>query len=319
MRVWMRRVGCLMMSRKLPAAAAALGLVRIIWRRKWFHNFAFFLQYMPKSISESANKLFCWKIMSFGERWPAPARRAFHSSCWLRTAPSWHRPYGPWLGQRFNWAGWLLFWPYNFHLTSYILRGSIEIFHSQFSINQSINQLINQSIILLCNEPPRRLWQPVEENCTNSHHCRDDLSWVYKADKSTKYYRGDLMKGKHFEISFEEMSGGTMVLFHEEVKLNLKVNVPVPENPGKTSDDETTDGPGIVHAHTKIDLPFSWEGENIIIKFTFHLKAHRRRSPWSRRRRRCSRRWPWCRWSTRWRRSPSRRAWRRWSLRTHTS
>ena len=30
MRVWMRRVGCLMMSRKLPAAAAALGLVRII-------------------------------------------------------------------------------------------------------------------------------------------------------------------------------------------------------------------------------------------------------------------------------------------------
>ena len=66
------------------------------------------------------------------------------------------------------------------------------------------------------------------------------------------------MKGKHFEISFEEMSGGTMVLFHEEVKLNLKVNVPVPENPGKTSDDETTDGPGIVHAHTKIYLPFSW-------------------------------------------------------------
>ena len=147
----------------------------------------YFLQYMPKSISESANKLFCWKIMSFGERWPAPARRAFHSSCWLRTAPSWHRPYGPWLGQRFNWAGWLLFWPYNFHLTSYILRGSIEIFHSQFSINQSINQLINQSIILLCNEPPRRLWQPVEENCTNSHHCRDDLSWV-EFIKSTKYY-----------------------------------------------------------------------------------------------------------------------------------
>ena len=30
MSVWMRRVGCLMMSRKLPPAAAALGLVRII-------------------------------------------------------------------------------------------------------------------------------------------------------------------------------------------------------------------------------------------------------------------------------------------------
>merc|ERR1719460_1068904 len=49
----------------------------------------------------------------------------------------------------------------------------------------------------LCNEPPRRLWQPVEENCTNSHHGRDDL----------------------------------------------EVNVPVPENPGETSDDETTDWP----------------------------------------------------------------------------
>ena len=65
------------------------------------------------------------------------------------------------------------------------------------------------------------------------------------------------MKGKHFEISFEEMSGGTMVLFHEEVKLNLKVNVPVPENPGQTSNDKTTHGPRVVHAHTKIDLPFS--------------------------------------------------------------
>ena len=30
MRVWMRRVGCLMMSRKLPPAAAALGFVRTI-------------------------------------------------------------------------------------------------------------------------------------------------------------------------------------------------------------------------------------------------------------------------------------------------
>ena len=34
--------------------------------------------------------------------------------------------------------------------------------------------------------------------------------------------------------------------------------MPVPESPGQTSNDKTTDRPGIVHAHTKIDLPFSW-------------------------------------------------------------
>ena len=33
MRVWMRRVGCLIMSRKLPPAAAALGFVRTICQR----------------------------------------------------------------------------------------------------------------------------------------------------------------------------------------------------------------------------------------------------------------------------------------------
>ena len=215
MRVWMRRVGCLMMSRKLPPAAAALGLVRIIWKKivqNMFTILKYFLQYMPKSIGESAKK--SWFIMSVGDKWPALARRAFHSSCWPRTAPSWHRPYGPWLGQRFNWAGWLLSWPYNLHLTSYILRGSIEIFNSQFSINQSI--------ILLCNEPPRRLWQPVEENCTNSHHCRDDLSWV-EFIKSTKYYSKNIAEMIWGENTLKyglkrwvSYWSGTMVLFQEE-------------------------------------------------------------------------------------------------------
>ena len=34
--------------------------------------------------------------------------------------------------------------------------------------------------------------------------------------------------------------------------------MPISESPGQTSNDKTTDWPGVVHAHTKIDLPFSW-------------------------------------------------------------
>ena len=37
----------------------------------------------------------------------------------------------------------------------------------------------------------------------------------------------------------------------------LKMNMPVPKSPGKTSNDQTTTGPGVVHTHPKIDLPFS--------------------------------------------------------------
>ena len=33
-------------------------------------------------------------------------------------------------------------------------------------------------IIPPCNQPSRRLWQPVKKNYTNSHHCRDDLRKV---------------------------------------------------------------------------------------------------------------------------------------------
>ena len=37
----------------------------------------------------------------------------------------------------------------------------------------------------------------------------------------------------------------------------LKMNMPVPKSPGKTSDDQTTARPRVVHTHPKIDLPFS--------------------------------------------------------------
>ena len=35
------------------------------------------------------------------------------------------------------------------------------------------------------------------------------------------------------------------------------MNMPVPKSPGKTSNDQTTTRPRIVHTHPKIDLPFS--------------------------------------------------------------
>ena len=53
------------------------------------------------------------------------------------------------------------------------------------------------------------------------------------------------------------MKTSCLTLITQE-SINLKMNMPIPESPGQTSNDKTTDRPRIVHAHTKIDLPFSW-------------------------------------------------------------
>ena len=85
--------------------------------------------------------------------------------------------------------------------------------------------------------------------------------------------------------------------------------MPVPEGPGKPSDDKTTAWPGIVHAHAKVDFPLPWIRNVIFIVFVIFTVivifivvvifiTNLRKSPSSRQRPQYSKQWPSCQWST---------------------
>ena len=76
MRVCSLRVGCLMMSRKLPWLAEAFGFVRMICKVG------------RESVSISRRDEERAK--------PAPAPEACHSSCWHQTESAWRHPFVLW-------------------------------------------------------------------------------------------------------------------------------------------------------------------------------------------------------------------------------
>ena len=169
MRVWMRRVGCLMMSRKLPPAAAALGFVRTICQRLCQENI----------LSEQSTKdyrLFKSCVHENGILSKSDLlwldRLSIHLAGLgkdllgiLHATPDWRRDsigptlcLPPFLG--FN------------HLT---LQPSSSSHSPSSSYFATIIIIIVIIIILLCNQPSRGLREPEEENRTHSHHGGDDL------------------------------------------------------------------------------------------------------------------------------------------------
>ena len=161
MRVWMRRVGCLMMSRKLPPAAAALGFVRTICQRLCQENILseqstkdrFFKSCVHKNWIFSKSDLFWLNRLSIHLAGLGKDLLGI-----LHATPDWRRDsIGPTLCLP-------RFLGFN-HLALQPSSSSSSYFAT----------IIIIVIILLCNQPSWGLRKPEEENCTHSHHGGDDL------------------------------------------------------------------------------------------------------------------------------------------------